>query len=165
MAERSNSPFNSPFETGIRALVILVAAYPEAHDLHRLVQYDYLSVHSEDAGGPPSLHPPLPLRSNELLVRRNLVERGVLLMASAGLVRRVSHLLGFLYGADDAAGPFIANLQAEYLTGVKERAQWVVDTFDHLTAEELNRVTNHLFEAWTTEFQPIEMGEQLELPT
>lgn len=165
MTERRISPFNSPFETGIRSLVILVAAYPEAHDLHRLVQYDYLTVHSEDAGGPPSLHPPLPLRSNELLVRRNLVERGVLLLASAGLVRRVPQSLGFLYSADEAAGPFIDNLQAEYLTGVKERAQWVVDTFDHLTAEQLDRVTNRLFEAWTTEFQPVEMGAQLELPT
>ncbi len=165
MAERRISPFNSPFETGVRSLVILEAAYPKAHDLHRLVQYDYLTVHSEDAGGPPSLHPPLPLRSNELLVRRNLVERGVLLMASAALVRRVPQPLGFLYSADEAAGPFIANLQAEYLTGVKERADWVVDNFDHLSAEELDRIINRLFEAWTTEFQPVEMGAQPELPT
>lgn len=148
----------------MRSLAILVAAYPKAHDLHRLVQYDYLTVHSEDAGGPPSLHPPLPLRSNELLVRRSLIERGVLLMASAGLVRRVPHSLGFLYSADEAAGPFIANLKAEYLAGVKERALWVVNSFDHLSAEELDRVTNRLFEAWTTEFQPVEMGAQPELP-
>ncbi|MEQ8206885.1 MAG: threonine transporter [Woeseia sp.] len=165
MTERRVSPFNSPFETGVRALAVLFAAHPRAHDLHRLVQYDYLTVHSEDAGGPPSLHPPLPLRSNELLVRRDLVERGVMLMASAALVSRAPQPLGFLYSADESAGPFIANLQSEYLTGVKQRAQWVVDTFDHLTAEELNSFTNRLFEAWTTEFQPVEMGAQLELPT
>ena len=165
MVERGASPFNSPFETGVRALIILVAAYPVAHDLHRLVQYDYLTVHSEDAGGPPSLHPPLPLRSNELLVRRDLVERGVLLMASAGLVRRGPHALGFLYGAEDAAGSFVAGLESDYLVGVKQRAQWVVDSFDQLSAEELDRLTNRLFEAWTTEFQPVEMGAQLELPT
>ena len=164
MTDHHIGPFNSPLEIGIRTLVILVATYPKSHDLHRLVQYDYLTVHSKDAGGPPSLHPPLPLRSNELLVRRNLIERGVLLMASAGLVRRIPHSLGFLYGADDAAGPFAANLQTQYLLAAKERAQWVVDTFDDLSGEELDGVTNRLFKAWTTEFQPVEMGAQLEAP-
>lgn len=165
MTDRRTSPFNSPFETGVRALIILVAAYPAAHDLHRLVQYDYLTVHSEDAGGPPSLHPPLPLRSNELLVRRELVERGILLMTSAGFIRRESHALGFLYGAEDAAGSFVSNLQSNYLAAVKQRAQWVVESFDQLSAEDLNRFTNRLFEAWTTEFQPVEMGAQMELLT
>ncbi|HFP4503788.1 TPA: ABC-three component system middle component 2, partial [Escherichia coli] len=34
-------PFNSPFETGIRSLAILVAAFPESYDLQRLVEMDY----------------------------------------------------------------------------------------------------------------------------
>lgn len=165
MTDRRLSPFNSALETGIRTLAILVAAYPQAHDLHRLVQYDYLTVHSADADGPPSLHPPLPLRSNELLVRRQIVERGLLLIASGGLVRRVSDNLGFLYVAEDAAGAFLSNLRTEYLSGVKERAQWVVDTFDSLTADQLDSVVKRLFEAWTTEFLPVELGAQLELPT
>lgn len=165
MTDRRLSPFNSALETGIRTLAILVAAYPKAHDLHRLVQYDYLTVHSADADGPPSLHPPLPLRSNELLVRRQIVERGLLLIASGGLVRRVSDNLGFLYVAEDAAGAFLSNLRTEYLSGVKERAQWVVDTFDSLTADQLDSVVKRLFEAWTTEFLPVELGAQLELPT
>ena len=79
---RRKSAFNSPLETGVRTLALLVAAYPRSRDLHRLVQYDYLTVHSADAAGPPSLHPPLPLRSGELLVRRGIIERGLLLMMS-----------------------------------------------------------------------------------
>ena len=51
------------------------------------------------------------------------------------------------------------------LVGVCVKRIGKVDTFDHLTSEELDRVTNRLFEAWTTEFQPVEMGAQLELPT
>lgn len=165
MSDLRPSPFNSPLETGVRTLCILVASYPTAHDLHRLVQYDYLTVHSADADGPPSLHPALPLRSNELLVRRQLVEKGILLMASAGLVRRVSHDRGFLYVAEDSAGAFLDNLTSEYICGVKERAQWVVDTFDDLSADQLETVINRLFEAWTIEFQPMEAASQLELPT
>jgi hypothetical protein len=39
VTERRPTPFNSPLETGVRALVTLAAAFPRAHDLHRLVQY------------------------------------------------------------------------------------------------------------------------------
>ena len=159
------APFNSALETGVRALAILTAAYPNGHDLHRLVQYDYLTVHSADADGPPSLHPALPLRSNELLVRRHLVERGLLLMMSAGLVGRQVGKDGFQYTAEEAAGAFLANLKSDYLGGVKERADWVVETFDDITNDELVGVTKKLFEAWTVEFLPIDSGQQMELPT
>ncbi|MEQ9519039.1 MAG: threonine transporter [Parvibaculum sp.] len=159
------APFNSALETGVRALAILAAAYPNGHDLHRLVQYDYLTVHSADADGPPSLHPALPLRSNELLVRRHLVERGLLLMMSAGLIARYIDANGFQYAAEDAAGAFLANLKSEYLAGVKERANWVIETFDSMTNEELVGVTKKLFAAWTVEFLPIESDQQLEQPT
>ena len=73
-----HSPFNSPLETGIRSLAVLVAAYPEPFDLERLVEMDYLVVHSGDADGPYSLHAPLPMRAGELLVRRGLIEKGLL---------------------------------------------------------------------------------------
>lgn len=159
------APFNSALETGVRALAILAAAYPNGHDLHRLVQYDYLTVHSADADGPPSLHPALPLRSNELLVRRHLVERGLLLMMSAGLVARQIGKDGFKYTAEEDAGAFLANLKSDYLGGVKERADWVVETFDDMTNDELVGVTKKLFEAWTVEFLPIDSGQQMELPT
>jgi hypothetical protein len=159
------APFNSALETGVRALAILAAAYPNGHDLHRLVQYDYLIVHSADAEGPPSLHPALPLRSNELLVRRHLVERGLLLMMSAGLVARQFGKEGFQYAAEEAAGSFLANLRSDYLAGVKDRADWVIETFDEMTSEEIVGVTKKLFEAWTVEFLPVESSQQLDLST
>lgn len=75
---RSNvTVFNSALETGVRSLVILVANFPAALDLQRLVDFDYLVVHSGDLDGPESLHPPLPLREGELLVRRNIIESGI----------------------------------------------------------------------------------------
>jgi len=164
MSERKISPFNSALETGIRTLAILVASYPRAHDLGRLVQYDYLTVHSADANGPPSLHPPLPLRSGELLVRRGLIESGLRLMMSRSLIRRQIHPEGLLYAAEDAAGAFLDNLQADYIVQLRDRAAWVTSTFDELSANELDAVVKRLFEAWTTEFQPVQFGPQAELP-
>jgi hypothetical protein len=164
MTERQTSPFNSALETGIRTLAILVASYPRAHDLGRLVQYDYLAVHSADANGPPSLHPPLPLRSGELLVRRGLIESGLRLMISRSLIRRQVNPEGLLYVADDAAGAFLDNLQADYIVQLRDRAEWVTSTFDELNANDLDAVVKRLFEAWTTEFQPVQSGPQAELP-
>ena len=48
--------FNSALEYGFRVLFLLDAANPKPADLHRLISYDYLLVHSADVeGGPPSL--------------------------------------------------------------------------------------------------------------
>jgi hypothetical protein len=151
-------------ETGVRTLAVLIACYPKAHDLGRLVQYDYLTVHSADAGGPPSLHPALPLRSGELLVRRGLVETGLRLMMSRSLVRRELHVHGFLYGAEDSAASFLGNMKSPYIVELRKRADWVAATFDTLSADELNVIVKRLFEAWTIEFQPVQSGLQSELP-
>lgn len=164
MPDRKPSPFNSALETGVRTLTILVASYPNAHDLHRLARYDYLVVHSGDAGGPPSLHPEIPLRSGELLVRSQIVERGLLLMVSAKLVRRLTDDRGFLFVAEDAANTYLANLTAEYLVNLRQRAQWVVDTFDGLTAEQLSQEINKFFKTGRVEFQPTDTPYQMELP-
>ena len=87
--------FNSPIETGIRALILLAESYPALIDLQRLLEYDYIMVHTADVDGPPSIHPALPLRSGELLVRRELIERGLMLMIGRGLVTRHATTEGF----------------------------------------------------------------------
>ena len=146
------SPFNSALETGVRTLAILVASYPRTHDLARLVQYDYLTVHSADVGGPPSLHPPLPMRSGELLVRRGLIEAGLNLMISRSLINREAHDQGFVYAAEEAAGSFFDNMQSPYIMQLRERAAWVVSSFDQLRNNDLENVITDLFDSWMTEF-------------
>lgn len=163
MTDGTPSPFNSALETGIRTLAILIACYPKAHDLGRLVQYDYLTVHSADADGPPSLHPPLPLRSGELLVRRGLIESGLRLMMSRSLVRREFHVQGFLYSADDSAASFLDNMKSPYILALRDRAKWVAATFDALSADDLDTIVRRLFESWTIEFQPVQPGPQASL--
>ena len=153
---KDQGPFNSALETGVRTLTLLTASYPRAHDLARLVQYDYLVVHSADADGPPSLHPALPLRSGELLVRRGLVESGLLLMMSRSLVGRRVCSDGFLYSAHDSAEAFLGNLRSPYILQLRERAEWVSATFDELSEPDLNVEMGRLFASWTTEFLPVE---------
>lgn len=150
--------FNSPLETGIRSLAILVAAFPTAFDLQRLVEMDYLVVHSGDADGPNSLHAPLPLRAGELLVRRGLIENGLLLMISRGLIQRIPNEAGFNYIAGEAAAPFISSLTAKYSRQLIDRAHWAVNRFENVSTEEVRHITHRLFEKWSSQFQPIQIS-------
>lgn len=151
--------FNSPIETGIRALILLAAAYPAQFDLQRLLEYDYMMVHTGDVDGPPSIHPALPLRSGELLVRRQLIERGLMLMISRGLVSRHATQNGFMYRAEDDAGPFLDALTSSYLDDLKNRAEWVVDRFRNLSDQEIRFMLTRIYDQWSREFQiPEEPG-------
>src|SRR5260370_27313164 len=73
-------PFNTPLETGIRSVGILVAAYPRAFDLQRLVAFDYLVVHTGDIGGPSNPRPQFTLKSTDFLIRSPLAGGGRLLL-------------------------------------------------------------------------------------
>lgn len=150
------NPFNSPLEVGMRVIVVLVAAYPRSIDLQRLVNFDYLILHSGDAGGPESLHAPLPLRSGELLVRRGLIEKGLLLMFSRSLLDRNFANDGFVYSASETAGPFLEEIQSSYFKKLRERAEWVVDVYGDLSDVDLHKLTNKFFETWSPEFQHLE---------
>ena len=85
-------------------------------------------------------------------------------MMSRLLVRREFGTHGFLYSADDSAASFLDNMQSPYIVALRDRAKWVADTFDALTADELDSIVRRLFESWTIEFQPIQSRPQPDLP-
>jgi hypothetical protein len=146
------SPFHSPLETGLRSLGVLSASYPRQFDLQRLVVFDHLIVHTGDLGGPASLHPNLPMRPAELLVRRELVERGVMLMISRGLIERVVNEKGFSYQASEFASIFLGSLTSDYLTELGQRAKWVAENFGERTDDEIRKLTEGVFDKWISEF-------------
>ncbi len=44
----------------MRALILLAESYPDRLDLQRILEFDYIMVHTGDVDGPPSIHPALP---------------------------------------------------------------------------------------------------------
>ena len=148
--------FNGPLEAGIRAVAILGAAYPRSFDLQRLIAFDYLLVHTGDIGGPDSLHPPAPLQSAELLVRRKLVEHALLLMITRNLVEREITPDGILYVAGENNVLFLDSLETDYLKSLKERAAWLVAKFGDSTDQEFRNTMRMFFDHWIEEFQTIE---------
>jgi len=146
--------FNSPIETGVRALILLAEAYPQGLDLQRILEYDYMMVHTGDfENGPPSIHPALPLRSGELLVRRELIDRGLMLMISRALVTRQATAQGFIFLANDDAGPFLDSLTAEYIHDLRNRASWVVRRFENTNDHDIRVLLSQIYDQWSREFQ------------
>src|SRR5829696_7770477 len=103
--------FNSRLEAGIRAVVVLEHLRPEEVDLSEMVLLDHVVVHTADLGGPPSLHPDLPGRKGELLVRRRLIEKSLDLMRRCHLVEQESADEGFLFLASDEAAAYVELLE------------------------------------------------------
>jgi hypothetical protein len=155
---RSRKPatFNGPLEAGLRAVAVLGAAYPRSFDLQRLVAFDYLLVHTGDIGGPSSLHPPAPLQSAELLVRRKLVQQALLLMMTRELVAREFHMEGIRYRAGENAAPFLSSLESDYLNGLKDRAAWLVNALGDHSEQDFRTVMRKFFDHWVEEFQAAE---------
>jgi hypothetical protein len=145
--------FNSPLETGLRALVVLDAFYPRPCTVSELTWFDHLVVHTADVEGPDSLHPDLPSRGGELLVRRRLIEEGVHLLLNAGLVALIDGADGVRYVAGDEAPSFIDLMEASYSASLKSRAEWLADRFSDLPEEELRTIVHQRLGRWTLEFQ------------
>lgn len=147
-------PFNSSLESGLRVMSVLYEAFPAAYDLQRLVFLDYLVVHSGDISeGPESLHPPTPFRSNEFLVRRRVIERGLRLLLERGLVDVRVTTDGFLYCASESAAAFVRCLQEPYTATLRDRAQWAVGRFGESSENELSDFFNRHLDRWGAEFE------------
>jgi hypothetical protein len=145
--------FNSPLETGVRAVVILNAAHPQAFDLSQLTWFDHLVVHTGDIGGPKSLHPDVPHRSGELLVRRRLIEESLTMMRRLHLVDSLANERGIVYQASDEAFSFVELMRSKYAKDLKNRAKWLVENVCNLEEENLRNLITVKLGRWDVEFQ------------
>lgn len=147
------TPFNGPVEIGLRALAILNEAFPTEYSLQRLVVLDYLVVHSDDIpGGPVGLHPQTPNRGGELLVRRSVLEEGLLLYQSRGLIDRRYTDNGMFFVASERSASFLDALDSEYLEQLRDRAEWLVSELGSLDDEEMNQFAGKHIGEWGAEF-------------
>lgn len=152
-AIRFTEPFNGPIEIGLRAVVILCEAYPQAMSLQRLVVFDYLMVHSDDLpNGPPGLHPKTPHRSGELLVRRQVLQDGLALFQSRGLAAQLYTEDGVLFSATESSAAFLDVLSSPYAHDLRQRAVWLQSTLGAVTDTGLEALARKHVGDWGTEF-------------
>lgn len=151
-------PFNSTLETGIRALVVLEAFYPRRCDLMEMTWLDHLIVHTGDLDGedvPESLHPDLPNRTGELLIRRPLVERSLRMMQQMHLVDVFETGSGIEFCASEEAPSYLDLLQAPYSLALKQRANWLADHFVGLETADVRNLIGSQIGRWTADFSAV----------
>lgn len=164
LPSRTLRPFNSPIECGLRMLFVLDAADGTAADLQRLVSYDYLLVHSADvASGPTSLHPAVPFRGTELLVKRRLIEAGLDQMFSRELLDKAFASSGIVYRRTSNTTAFTQLLTSKYATALRERAHWLMVQFGGLGDSELAAFMASNVGRWGADFERLSTIDDLEL--
>lgn len=145
--------FNTPVESGLRTLHVLAALSPDLCDLQRLVIYDHLLVHSTDVpSGPPALHPATPLRSGEILVRRQAVDQGLRLLIHKGLVKQQFKKSGIYFATTEIARPFLEHFHSEYAERCAEISKWIAKIFQPMSDKELRIFIYENLGRWGTEF-------------
>jgi hypothetical protein len=155
MKKKSNPivAFNSPFELGVRMVYLLNSLQPAGADLQKLVLLDYAIVYSDDLGGPPSLHTPVPYRGGEYLSRRDLIAQSLYLMSTRGLVAAVMDETGITYFAGDSARTMVGALTAPYLRELEGRCQWAAETFATLNSRDMTERFAQQGHLWGAEFE------------
>lgn len=154
MTETSRTDlFNGALETGVRSVVILETAYPRGFDLTQLTWLDHLVVHTSDLDGPESLHPNIPQRNGELLVRRSLVEEGLTLMRQLHMVETQFTNAGIVYVACEQASLFVQLIRTDYGRTLKKRAEWIFNYFSERGTDHLHQVISQKIGRWAIEFQ------------
>lgn len=153
MPETTVFPFNNHVETGLRMLTLLTAGHPMAFDIDHLVYFDYMIVHSGDIDpAAPSLHPAVPNRSGEILVRRNLLVLGLELFMQKGLIARYYNQNGIQYGATEYATPFLDALDEDYTALLSSNAEWVISNFGKYSTAELQTLLSRRLSNIRSEF-------------
>lgn len=161
--ERHPRPFNTPLECGLRMLFVLDAANGRPSDLQRLVSYDYLLVHSGDVpGGPDSLHPAVPFRGSELLVKRDIVHAGLNQMFSRELLEKTFDVAGIMYRATDLTSAFIALMKSSYAVSLRRRSVWIVERFGMSNDADLMAFMTDNIGRWGAEFDRLTALNDLE---
>lgn len=145
--------YNSALETGVRTVLLLSASQPKSFDLRHLTWLDHLVVHTADIDGPTSLHPDIPQRDGELIVRRQNVEQGLRLMRRLHLVNTDYTKDGIMFHVTEEGAQFAQLVRSEYGRLLKARAAWLMDYVGRMDTSEFVRLISEKVGRWSIEFQ------------
>lgn len=145
--------FNTPIEFGLRSLFILNRLAPKSTDLQRLIYYDYLILHTSDIDPKQSsLHPSYPYRSAEILVKRERLRNGLLIMKSRQLVDIMFDDVGITYKANDLTSKFLQYFNSKYTERLESSVAWVIQKFNSYSDNDLDQYMNQNLKQWGSEF-------------
>lgn len=154
--------FNSPEEVGTRILFILSLCNKRMSS-QRIMYYDYFILHLNDIDNTfISLHPDNPNHSSEIAVRRVIINKGLTLMISKGLLDIKYTRTGIYYQKNEITDPFLNLFSNGYVEHMKKNIAVVKGKFSNYSDAQIYRYINKYIGSWTGEFEKeyISGGEQ-----
>ncbi len=146
--------FNSNLEVALRILVLLNQDSSNIYDLDRLIIFDYFIIHANDIdSGQTNLHPSLPLRGSEIIIKRKLISEGLDLLVSRGLIEILYEDSGVYYKSNSLTKMFVKLLKSDYFMILEKLSSWVAEKYRSIETSELNSIVNKNIQQWGGEFE------------
>lgn len=146
-----NKIFNSPFELGLRSLILLSSSN-KSISLERLIYYDYIILHSSDFDGPKSLHPAMPFRNSEILVKRDILQKSIKALYKKNLIDIEFLKNGIHFRKSKKTPLFLNYLNSDYSSKLRERAAWVNKKFGRKSDPSLKKIIDSEIKNFGAEF-------------
>lgn len=138
-----NSLFNTPFETGLRAMLILYTTQGHGMTIDRITAYDFMTIYGNDLGvSEKNLHGINHFSFSELTSKRATCSEGVKAFVLDGLMSVTRNHDGFLYSLTDSGKKYVEALDSDYKTQYIEIIKNVHDKYDQVTETELIKTIN-----------------------
>ncbi len=121
--------FNTPFEMGLRMILLLSVSPKASFSVDRIVGLDFITCYAADFDLPyVSLHGDNHMKYGEIVSRRLLVQEAVKDLVTGGLLD-VTVDRGYLFSISESGKKYSRSLKSEYAKTYKEIAKVVIKKY------------------------------------
>ena len=140
--------FNTPFEMGLRIIMLLSAAPKKSFSVDRIIALDFITSYASDFRLPfANLHGENNFRYSEIVGRRLLVQEAVKKLVTEGMLD-VTVDRGYFFSISDAGKKYAKKLKSTYATEYVQIAKEAVKKYKDNTDEGiLATIQNHAVNA------------------
>lgn len=123
-----NDLLNSDVEVSLRILMLVDSDFgQESMDIDEILYLDYLVIHMNDFDSSlVSIHPSMPNKEQEVLVRRASIQKAILLLISRDLIAVKYTDDGIKYASNSFTNIFTNYFESEYAKEIKESVQVLI---------------------------------------
>ena len=138
-----NDLFNTPFETGLRAMLILYSTETTGMTIDRIASYDFFTIYGSDLGiSEKNLHGINHFNFSELSSKRAICSEGVKSFILEGLISITRSKNGFLYVLTPTGKQYVESLKSTYKTQYMGILKMVHKKYGAVQDIELTKIIN-----------------------
>lgn len=135
--------FNTPFEAGLHALLVLSVIAPSSATVDRIAAYDFISIYGKDFGITEfNLHGNNVFNSSEFPTKRSLITEGIKQKVLDGMISVSRTTSGFKYRLSKAGAVYVESLNTSYSQQYLDAVRSVDETYCNLPDVDLLKIIN-----------------------